>query len=92
MNTRARDFYDVFILGTTQTYDAALLKEAFTATAAHRGTTEQIADIPALLKLIQDSEELKLMWEKYRKDFSYAADVTYVKVIDAINNICKVFL
>jgi predicted nucleotidyltransferase component of viral defense system len=40
LNTRARDFYDIYILCKTQPYDAALLREAFTATAHHRGTAE----------------------------------------------------
>jgi len=67
LNTRARDFYDIYILCTTQTYDIALLREAFTATAYHRGTTGQVSDIPALLKQIEDSPELRQHWERYRR-------------------------
>ena len=36
LNTRPRDFYDIFILSSTQTYNAAHLKEAVSATAAPR--------------------------------------------------------
>ena len=89
LNTRARDFYDIFILGSTQPYNAALLKEAIAATASHRGTTEQIADIHALLKLIEDSVELRQMWDKYRKDFNYAENIVYEHVIESLRNICK---
>jgi predicted nucleotidyltransferase component of viral defense system len=89
LNTRARDFYDIFILGTTQPYDAVLLKEAFAATTAHRGTAGQIADIAALLKQIEGSSELRQMWEKYRKEFDYAADITYEQVMYALRNVCK---
>ncbi|MDR1571685.1 MAG: nucleotidyl transferase AbiEii/AbiGii toxin family protein, partial [Clostridiales Family XIII bacterium] len=88
LNTRPRDFYDIFILSTTQTYNAALLQEAVSATAAHRGTTEQIADIPALLKVIADSAELRQMWDKYRREFDYADDITYEQVLKALNDIC----
>jgi predicted nucleotidyltransferase component of viral defense system len=88
LNTRSRDFYDIFILSTTQTYNPAFLKEAVSATAAHRATTEQIADIPALLKMITDSAELRQMWEKYRREFDYAADITYEQVLKALNDVC----
>jgi hypothetical protein len=89
LNTRARDFYDIFILGTTQPYDTVLLKEAFASTTVHRGTAEQIAEIPVLLKLIEDSTELRQMWGKYRREFDYAADITYEQVVDALRDVCK---
>lgn len=88
LNTRPRDFYDIFILSSTQTYNAAHLKEAVSATAAHRGTVEQIADIPALLKMISDSIELRRMWDKYCREFDYAGDITYEQVLQALNDVC----
>ena len=88
LNTRPRDFYDIFILSKTQTYDMSLLKKALIATAIHRGTTEQIFDIPRLLKIIEDSNELKRMWDKYRKEFDYAANISYEQLIIVLKNIC----
>ena len=38
-NTRPRDFYDAYILATTQKFDKAVFSEALNATANHRGTT-----------------------------------------------------
>ena len=87
LNTRARDFYDIYILCTTQPYDAVLLREAFTATAHHRGTTEQVSDISNLLKQIEDSAELKQQWEKYRREFSYASDISYEQVVDVLKTV-----
>jgi hypothetical protein len=92
LNTRPRDFYDILILSRTQSYDAALLKEAVSATAAHRGTTEQIADIPALLKKITYSAELKQMWAKYLREFSYAAGISYERIIKALSDVCAMLL
>ena len=43
--TRPRDFYDVYILGTTQKYDKEIFKEALKATAIHRGSLEKIVDV-----------------------------------------------
>ena len=41
-NTRLRDFYDVYILGTTQRYDKKIFLKALEATAIHRGSREQM--------------------------------------------------
>ena len=71
-NTRPRDFYDTYILTTTQKFDNAVFADALSATAKHRGTTEQIADVPSILYNIEESPELKTMWDKYRKQFSYS--------------------
>jgi hypothetical protein len=61
LNTRPRDFYDIYILSATQKFDKALLREAIQATAIHRGTADQILDVDALMKLITGSAELKAM-------------------------------
>jgi predicted nucleotidyltransferase component of viral defense system len=88
LNTRPRDFYDVFILSTTQTYNQMLLKEAVLATAAHRETAEQIADISAILQMITDSAELRQMWKKYCREFDYAADISYEQMMEALASVC----
>ena len=38
-----------YILATTQEFDKAVFAEALCATANHRGTARQIADVPAIL-------------------------------------------
>lgn len=86
-NTRPRDFYDAYILATTQKFDKALFAEALKATAAHRGTTEQIADIPTIMKNIEESTELRAMWDKYRKQFAYAEKIMYISIIDILQQL-----
>ena len=86
-STRPRDYYDVYILGTTQKYDKNVLKEAIKATAEHRGSTEQIADVKGILNQIEDSNELKEMWDKYRIKFAYASDISYENVMKALHDI-----
>lgn len=86
-NTRPRDFYDAYILASTQKFDKAIFKQALRATAAHRGTTEQIADVPGILRNIEESPQLRAMWEKYRKQFAYAQDITYEQILDAVRKL-----
>jgi predicted nucleotidyltransferase component of viral defense system len=84
LNTRPRDFYDIYILYNTKSYDSAILHKAIAATAAHRGTTEQIADKPKLISMIAESSDLRAMWEKYSRQFAYANNVTYESAIGAL--------
>lgn len=83
-STRPRDYYDIYILGTTQDYDVETLKEALKATAKHRGSTEQIADVEGILKQISESGVLKDMWRKYQKKYSYASDISYEQVVEIL--------
>ena len=88
-NTRPRDFYDAYILTTTQKFDITVFKDALKETANHRGTTKQIADVPSILHNIEESPELKTMWDKYRKQFSYAKNITYEQIMDSIKALLK---
>jgi len=86
-NTRPRDFYDTFILYTTQQFNKPLFLDALSATAVHRGTTEQIEDIPASLKTLTSSKELRNIWDGYRNQFAYAEDITYGMIIDVLTEL-----
>jgi predicted nucleotidyltransferase component of viral defense system len=88
-NTRPRDFYDAYILATTQTFDKAVFSEALAATAAHRETTEQITNVPEILHNIETSPALRNMWEKYRKQFVYAQDITYEQIMDSVKTLLE---
>ncbi|PNV62951.1 nucleotidyl transferase AbiEii/AbiGii toxin family protein [Clostridium sp. chh4-2] len=86
-NTRPRDYYDIYILSTTQSYDKKLFKEALAATAAHRGSTEYIKDTDMIISIISTSEDLQDMWKKYQKKFAYSADITYEQIIEALKKL-----
>ena len=87
--SRPRDFYDVFILGTTQKYDKEIFKEALKATAIHRGSLRKIADINGIIEQISSNIDLKNMWEKYQKKFVYAREISYESIIDTLETILK---
>ncbi len=83
-NTRPRDFYDIYILTTTQKFDKRVFSEALRATASHRGTIQQIMDVSEILHNIEESTELKIMWDKYRKQFAYATDIEYDMIVSVL--------
>lgn len=80
-NTRPRDYYDAYILAGTQAYDPVLFAEALKATAEHRGTLEQIKNVDGILADIESSAQLQEMWEKYRKQFSYASEISWGAIV-----------
>lgn len=82
--TRPRDFYDVYILGTTQKFDKEVFKEALNATAIHRDSIEMITDVNGIIHQISSNEDLKNMWCKYQKKFSYASEISYEKIIEVL--------
>ncbi len=88
-NTRPRDFYDAYILATTQKFDKAVFTEALSATANHRGTTERIADVPGIMQNIEESPDLLAMWDKYRKQFAYATDIEYDQILTVLKTLLE---
>lgn len=86
-NTRPRDYYDIYILGTTQNYDKKLFKEALRATSEHRGSIKRIADVDTIIAIISDSEDLKGLWKKYQRKFAYAKDITYEQTIEVLKKL-----
>ncbi|MDO5776095.1 MAG: nucleotidyl transferase AbiEii/AbiGii toxin family protein [Eubacteriales bacterium] len=85
--TRTRDFYDVYILGTTQEYNKEIFIKALNATALHRGSLEKIADVNEIIKQLSFSAGLNDMWVKYQKKFAYAKDITYADIMDVLKQL-----
>lgn len=84
LNTRPRDFYDVYILTKTQSVDDTLFAAALRSTAAHRETSHIFNNIPNRLSDIHNSETLRSRWIKYTKDYRYADGITYENVMSAL--------
>ena len=86
-NTRPRDFYDAYILITTQKFDATVFGEALEKTIEHRGTRNQINDFDSTMDVIFESADLQKMWNNYQSQFSYAKDISFEDTCDAIKGL-----
>lgn len=80
-STRPRDYYDVYILITTQKFDKKLFREALSATAEHRGTGQAISEAEAIVSTISESSDLRDAWQKYQKKFPYAKNIAFDVII-----------
>ena len=88
-NTRPRDFYDAYILATTQRFDKAVFAQALSATANHRGTTQQIKDTSSILHNLEESSELQALWNKYRRQFAYASSIEYHQILAVLKTLVE---
>lgn len=86
-NTRPRDFYDTYILITTQEFDKKLFAEALEKTIEHRGTRNQINDYMDTLTIIENSKDLRRMWSNYQKQFAYAKDISFEDTCKSVNEL-----
>lgn len=85
-NTRPRDFYDVYILYLLRRdeVDPLILKQALNTTAKKRGSEWVLEESKELVEEIGANQDLKKRWDKYRKDFEYAKDITYKDIMNVI--------
>jgi len=88
-NTRPRDFYDVYLIAKTQSYNTEILKKAISSTAKYRGTTERIGNVPEILQAIKDSSILRQQWEKYQYEYPYVKDITFDNTVNVLYDIME---
>lgn len=91
LNTRMRDFYDIYILN--QIYGKELnhqiLHDAIIATARKRGTEKKIADMIGILDEVENDGTMINLWKAYQKKFSYAEDIAWNEVMKSVREIYK---
>jgi predicted nucleotidyltransferase component of viral defense system len=87
LNTRPRDFYDIYILVNTQTFDPSIFEEALKETAKHRETSHIFENLDNRIKIIEASEILKKRWVNYTKNYPYAAAINYEDTIKALKTL-----
>jgi hypothetical protein len=89
LNTRPRDFYDVYIIMKTQRN--AINKEIFTtalnATSKKRMSFAALKDQNKILLTIQADPTMRQRWERYCKDNYYANGVEFDEVIGILTEI-----
>lgn len=89
-NTRMRDFYDIYILTNTQTFDGITFKAALDKTVEKRSTSKQMTDgITDMIVRILGNQTMTDHWQRYQKKYFYAADISWSMVISALNALAE---
>ena len=75
-NTRPRDYYDIHILYALRgsECDKTMLRHALERTTQKRGSGMILTDYNEIIKEIRESSKL---WEKYRREYQYAKDISF---------------
>ncbi len=91
-NTRARDFYDLYILGKMYGHDIdkEKLKLALTNKFEGRNTVRYLEESDKYLDLISDSPELKSIWINYKNKNNYAKNIEWLDIILFIKSLINV--
>jgi predicted nucleotidyltransferase component of viral defense system len=86
-NTRMRDFYDIYILTTTQQFNSDTFKAALKKAVKKRGTSEQMGDMKDAIQTVANSPIMLDLWQRYQKKHRYAADVSWDMAVKAVQNL-----
>lgn len=89
LNTRPRDFYDVYILMKTQQrmIDKELFIAALNATARKRVSLTALQDQRIILQAIQSDPLMRQRWDLYCKGNFYANNIEFDEVIKSLEEI-----
>lgn len=89
LNTRMRDFYDIYILLSLyeNKIDRAVFKEAFYATCQKRGTVNLTQNAPAIIVNINEDDTLQKLWVAYQKKYSYAEKIQYADIMQGVKSL-----
>ena len=90
-NTRARDFYDIYILYELQgkNIDYTYLKKAVQATAKNRNSIEIVKNYKEIISVIRGSDTMQKYWKDYQKDFEYAVDIEFNDTLKSLEEILE---
>ena len=88
-NTRARDFYDVYMLSQLEPsrIDYDLLRKALTATCNKRNTPNIMRDYIKTLEFIRTNEEMRQIWSNYQNKTDYTNNLSFDEACDALHHL-----
>lgn len=92
-NTRARDYYDIYILEKTKKEEINnnILKEAIINKFEERKNSNLVSNIYLKVLDLEKNIKLKELWSEYRSKFTYAKDIEFEDTIKSLKNIVSVF-
>ncbi|MEQ3363929.1 nucleotidyl transferase AbiEii/AbiGii toxin family protein [Raoultibacter massiliensis] len=88
LNTRMRDFYDIFMLTTVyDPIDAAIFRDAIRATAANRGHSEYLPRAGEAMSQIERSSDLSEQWQRYLVGNPFAVEAKWDDVVLSVRGL-----
>jgi predicted nucleotidyltransferase component of viral defense system len=88
LNTRMRDFYDIYVLGQ-RNFSKRTLKKALTVTSHNRGTENVIAESDGIILSMEESATMNSRWNKYIRKFTYAKGITFDQTLQILRKLIE---
>lgn len=90
LNTRMRDFYDMWVLmNSGSDVDSKILAEAVAATIENRGNGVRLDAHKDVLEALAANDTMRANWERYRNRNGFASDLQWGDVLSAARSICE---
>lgn len=88
-NTRARDFYDLYVLynQNKDTLDYDTFTDAIKRTSENRNSLKDMQDAESIIEDISNEEALKALWENYQNEYAFSQSISYDDIIGCITEI-----
>jgi predicted nucleotidyltransferase component of viral defense system len=89
LNTRARDFYDVFLLDRMfkTSINLDVLREVLQNASVKRGTQGQVSDYVRIIEAIEKDNQMVRNWKKFQNQFDFTKDILFEETIRSIRNL-----
>ena len=90
LNTRMRDFYDMWVLTNTGSgIDHEILADAVAATIDNRDNGVSLDAFGDVLDALAASETMRANWERYRDRNDFASDLQWDDALSAARSLCE---
>jgi len=87
LSTRPRDYYDVYVLLRTKSFNKDVFSEALEKTSKHRKSFERITEIRKDFSVIENSPDLQEQWNRYSRFNSYTEGLSFSDVCKAVKEL-----
>jgi predicted nucleotidyltransferase component of viral defense system len=87
LNTRGKDFYEIYTLVKLNKYDKTILKKAVSNTFKHRNAPLDIAEMKNVILELKNNKTIFGIWKKYKNTYKYAQDISFEEIINSIDMI-----
>ena len=89
LNTRSRDFYDIYKLSKLRGIDIdySLCKKALIATMERRESINLLSNSENIVDFIRRDRFIRERWAKYQRDFNYVNEISFTEVMDEIEKV-----
>lgn len=82
LNSRMKDYYDLYYLTTYKQYSKDILRQAIKNTFEKRNTN--IENVQKVISETATSDFTENLWNEYRKKFKYAKNIEYEQIMEKI--------